>query len=56
MGIFSAVLTPSTDAMSMLFLLVPMCILYEFGIWLCQFQPKPTFEEHEEPLDELIGV
>jgi sec-independent protein translocase protein TatC len=56
MGIFAAVATPSVDAMGMLFLLIPMCVLYEFGIWLCQFQPKPVFEEDEEPLDELIGV
>jgi len=56
MGIFAAVATPSVDAMGMLFLLVPMCVLYEFGIWLCMIQPKPVFEEDEEPLDELIGV
>ncbi|MFO0863152.1 MAG: twin-arginine translocase subunit TatC [Gemmataceae bacterium] len=56
MGIFAAVATPSVDAMGMLFLLIPMCVLYEFGIWLCQIQPKPVFEEDDEPLDELIGV
>lgn len=57
MGVFAAVATPSVDAFGMLFLLIPMCVLYEFGIWLCMFQKPPTFEESEdEPLDELIGV
>jgi sec-independent protein translocase protein TatC len=57
LAIFAAVITPSTDAFSMLFLWVPMCLLYELGIWLCQFTPKPPREEWEtSESEEMIEV
>ena len=34
MSIASAIITPTTDVVSMLFLLVPMVLLYEVGLWV----------------------
>ena len=43
-------LTPP-DVLSQTLLAVPMCLLYELGIWLGRFyQPKP---EEDEPTDEV---
>ena len=57
LAIFSAIITPSVDALSMLFLWVPMCLLYELGIMLCLWAPKrPTFEFEESESEELIEV
>lgn len=52
MAIFAAIITPSTDAFSMLFLLVPMGMLYELGIWLCILSPRPPEEEWETSEEE----
>src|SRR5437660_2127334 len=41
MAVFAAVITPSTDAFSMLFLWVPMSALYELGILLARMSPRP---------------
>lgn len=57
MAIFAALITPSTDAFSMLFLWVPMSLLYELGIWLCALSPRrsePDWETSES--EELIEV
>jgi sec-independent protein translocase protein TatC len=57
MAVFAAVITPSTDAFSMLFLWVPMSLLYELGIFLCWMQPKSAWEmEEESESQELIEV
>ena len=59
MAIFAAVITPSVDAFSMLFLWVPMGFLYELGIWLCvwQGQKEELAEwEIEEKGNELVEV
>ncbi|MBI1832421.1 MAG: twin-arginine translocase subunit TatC [Planctomycetes bacterium] len=62
MAIFAAVITPSVDALSMLFLWVPMCGLYELGILLCAWQGEQNtlfdWEEDEstEKSDELVEV
>ncbi len=42
MAVFAAIATPSTDPYSMIFLWVPMCLLFELGIWLCMLAPPPT--------------
>ena len=57
MAIFAAIITPSTDALSMLFLWVPMSLLFELGIILIAMSPKPPVEE-EDPseADELVEV
>ncbi len=39
LAIFAALLTPSTDYISMLYLWLPMSCLYELGIWLCWYLP-----------------
>lgn len=57
MLIFAAVITPSTDAFSLLLLWVPMCLLYDLGIILIQMQPpRERFEMEDEETDSLIGV
>jgi sec-independent protein translocase protein TatC len=57
MAVFAAVITPSVDAVSMVFLWGPMCLLYQLGIWLCQWSPREEFDMEEEfESDELIEV
>jgi sec-independent protein translocase protein TatC len=41
MAVFAAVITPSTDPWSMLMLWVPLCLLFELGIYLCALYPQP---------------
>ncbi len=58
MAIGAAVLTPTVDPYTMLFLWVPMCLFYELGIYLCKFfpgQPLLDFGVPEED-DEVIEV
>jgi sec-independent protein translocase protein TatC len=52
MAVFAAVITPSTDAFSMLFLWVPMCLLYELGIGLILLSPRPPSLDMEVPEPE----
>jgi Sec-independent protein secretion pathway component TatC len=43
----------------MCYLWIPMCLLYEFGIWLCVFSPnkKRDLDDLDVPeSDELIEV
>jgi sec-independent protein translocase protein TatC len=55
MAVFAAVVTPSTDAFSMLFLWVPMSLLFELGIWLIKIQPKPPGLDEDVPdPDEMV--
>ncbi len=57
MAIFAALITPSTDALSMLFLWVPMSLLFELGIWLIKFNPREPDLGLEAPeSDELVEV
>jgi sec-independent protein translocase protein TatC len=57
MAVFAAVITPSTDALSMLFLWVPMSLLFELGIFLIRMSPKPpAVESGETESEELIEV
>jgi len=56
MCVFAAIITPSPDAITMLMLAVPMCLLYELGIVLIKFQPKSEFEDQESETDELVEV
>jgi sec-independent protein translocase protein TatC len=59
MAVFAAVITPSIDALSMLFLWVPMCGLYELGILLCAWQGERESLaewEQEEKKGELVEV
>jgi sec-independent protein translocase protein TatC len=54
MAVFAAIITPSTDAFSMLFLWVPMSMLYELGIWLCVFSPKKPELDIDVPESEAM--
>jgi sec-independent protein translocase protein TatC len=57
MAVFAAVITPSTDALSMLFLWVPMSMLFELGIILIKYMPaKPTLDADVPEPDELVEV
>jgi sec-independent protein translocase protein TatC len=56
MCVFAAIITPSPDAITMLMLAVPMCLLYELGIILIKMQPKSEFEDQESETDELVEV
>jgi sec-independent protein translocase protein TatC len=56
MAIFAALITPSVDAFSMLFLWVPMGLLYEAGIFLMRFTTPPGLEGELSESDELIEV
>jgi Tat protein translocase TatC len=57
MAVFAAVITPSTDAVSMLFLWVPMSLLFELGIVLIKLSPRPPgIESEESESDELVEV
>jgi sec-independent protein translocase protein TatC len=52
-----AVVLPTGDIQSLLFLFVPMCLLYELGILMCVLSPKrPTFDGDEAESQELIEV
>lgn len=57
MAVFAALITPSTDAFSMLFLWVPMSLLFELGIILIALSPprSPLGDDSLEP-DELVEV
>jgi sec-independent protein translocase protein TatC len=57
MAIFAAVITPSTDAFSMLFLWLPMCLLYELGIWLILLSPRqPPLEVEVPEPEDMVEV
>ena len=57
MAVFAAVITPSTDAFSMLFLWIPMSLLYELGIVLCRMQPpRPTLDLDVPDSEEMVEV
>jgi len=57
MAIFAAVATPSTDAFSMLFLWIPMSLLYELGIFMCKVSPsRPDYGIDVPDPDEMVGV
>ena len=60
MAIFAALITPTPDAVTMLFLWVPMGCLYELGILLCVYQGEQStlfdWEEDEKESGELVEV
>jgi sec-independent protein translocase protein TatC len=57
LAVFAAVITPTPDALTMCFLWIPMCLLYELGIIMCALQPKTPFEDVETPqAEEMVEV
>ena len=49
-----ALLSAAPDALNMLLLAIPLCSLYEFGILLCRFTPRPASEFDEPDPDEMV--
>lgn len=49
LAIFAALITPTPDAVTMLYLFVPMFSLYMLGVAICRFFPpaEPAYEEDE---------
>jgi sec-independent protein translocase protein TatC len=57
LAVFAAVITPSVDAVSMLLMWVPLCLLFELGIWLCKFSPRGHGLDVEVPeSEEMVEV
>ena len=59
LAVFAMIITPTPDALTMCALWIPMCLLYELGIWMCHFMPgrhEPVPEGEAPSLDELIEV
>jgi sec-independent protein translocase protein TatC len=55
--VFAALIIPTFDIPTMLMLWLPMCFLYELGIWMCVLSPKrPTFDDGDDGSEELIEV
>ncbi|MCI0463062.1 MAG: twin-arginine translocase subunit TatC [Gemmataceae bacterium] len=54
LAVFAAIITPSVDLYSMLFLWVPLGLLYELGIWLCLLAPsRPAWDVEAEGAAEV---
>jgi sec-independent protein translocase protein TatC len=51
LAIFSAIITPTPDVVTMLYLFVPMFGLYVLGVLICHFFP-PRWQTHPEAADE----
>lgn len=56
LAIVGAVLAAAPDAMNMMLLTIPLWSLYEFGILLCRFSPKPKQELEEPDPEEMVEV
>jgi sec-independent protein translocase protein TatC len=57
LAMVSAIITPSPDAITMMYLLVPMCGLYLLGIAVCRFfPPRHELEDEEAAAAEQVGV
>jgi len=53
--VIAMIIVPATDAVSLLLLAVPMCLLYEFGIGLCLWQQRSDADGMDAPeSQELI--
>ena len=57
MAVFAAIITPTPDALTMLFLWVPMSLLFELGIWLIKMTPRePELDADVPDSEEMIEV
>jgi sec-independent protein translocase protein TatC len=57
LAIFAAFITPTPDAVTMLFMWVPLVGLYELGIFLCYLSPRPADLDIDVPdSEEMIEV
>jgi len=53
LAVFSAMITPTPDAVTMLYLFVPMFTLYLLGILICRLFPVESDEEEWEEAEEV---
>jgi sec-independent protein translocase protein TatC len=53
LAIFAAIITPTPDAITMLYLFVPMFSLYLLGVGICYYFPGFTEEEEAEAAEEV---
>jgi Sec-independent protein secretion pathway component TatC len=58
MAIVAALITPTPDAVSMLFMWVPMGLLYELGIWLAYWtrSERPDWDTDVPDPEEMVEV
>ncbi len=58
LAVFAAIITPTPDAITMMYLWLPMVALYEFGVWLAVLSPRRRrLDDVEVPeSEELIEV
>jgi len=57
LAVVSAIITPTPDALTMLFLWMPMCLLFELGIWFIKMSAgEPEMDEDVPDSEELIEV
>jgi len=59
LAVFAMVITPTGDALTMLYLWLPMVALYESGIWVCKLLPGAVEEELDVDVprsEDLIEV
>lgn len=56
LAVLAAVITPTTDPITMMFLWLPTSLLYELGIAMCVYLPgRPLIDLEPEP-DEMVEV
>jgi sec-independent protein translocase protein TatC len=56
MAVLAVILSASPDVFSMMSLTVPLWLLYEVGILMCWWSPRPHYEEDEPEPEEMIEV
>lgn len=56
LAIIAAFLAVAPDPLNMMLLAVPLWLLYELGILLCRFAPKPANDLGEPEPDEMVEV
>ncbi|MFL5244847.1 MAG: twin-arginine translocase subunit TatC [Gemmataceae bacterium] len=56
LGFFGALVNPSADLISQFFLLIPLFLLYELGIWLCKLTAKRESDMEVPESEEMVEV
>jgi sec-independent protein translocase protein TatC len=56
LALFAAIINPTTDVVTMMYLFVPMIGLYLLGVLLCWMAPPLDAEEEEAKTDEEVAV
>jgi sec-independent protein translocase protein TatC len=54
--LISGLANASPDPISMIMLALPLCLLYEFGIFLCKTWPRPEIDLDVEESEEMVEV